>query len=330
MRVRVLSLFFLLQGLYFPGAQGLAVSGQDPASATVSASTVVVVSIRTLRFGGWSADGSTGIETRKIEAVVRPKLVLKGEIATPIDQDVSVVLVQERHPGGIIWDGLSFWSYQTVREGTSLVVFSRKDGGDLQEILASPEIAQEIQENSPTVADIRFIVSMVGKSDDAQRDALFAYLQRSTARHGEFLGRYAAAVYPVENASRYRVSILDIVGNKLTDEGMRHFMAAVFKHVRASDAPSRIQMRFAAVILRVLAARGTDADSAADRLQVDVLENYVPWLMTMEPSRHGIADLLRRRERKRVVDRLAVLETDDRISPGVRDTASRLRNLLLR
>jgi hypothetical protein len=294
---------------------------------------IFVISVISVTPSQWQPAPPVGAETRTLTLAVRLQKNLRGEISLPVGTTTQLTVKQLKYPAGMIWDNPEYWSYINVQPDQIYLVFSQNPERDLAVLLQRPDQTEEASQGT-AVEDVEFILQNTKVLLAEQTRTLTAWLKDSTPGHGWHIGEYASALLfhlPAKDAAELH----DFVESghfdeKLTEDGRHAFLVASFQRIQSSQQQQRndLMTMLAKETLRLLLGQQAAFPS---KVQVDLVENYLPWLVGSSEARNLLKrNILTETQRSNAISELKTLEKNTRLSASSRQNLANLREILER
>lgn len=314
-------------------AQGRTPSNNLLEIPLLQAKHIFVVSIISVSPSQWQSAQPSGSQVRTLTLALRLQKNLQGELSLPEGATGEVTVKQLKYPAGMIWDNPEYWSYTDLRPGQTYLVFSRKDERDLTSLFERPDRTEEVSKGT-AAQDVEFILQNAKLPLTEQEHNLISWLKDTRTRHGWHIGEYVAALL-VSASGKNAIELRDFVNSgrvdeKLTEEGRHALLVAAFQRIKSSQRQLGDELMAALTkeALRLLLGE-KQPGIFPTREQLDLLDNYLPWLIASPQVRTLLKqDVLTEAQRPTAVAELRTLENSNKLPAGSREVLVSLREVL--
>jgi hypothetical protein len=263
------------------------VNGMYAANPVMQHASILLVEIADAKASPWS---QATPQMRTVTVRFRASRVLKdadglGLAAGEFTADVP----QSRWPAGRIGDNPYAWSYIDIEPGQRYLVFSDLKENDPSAMFTAPDLLEGVSGDADIVADVELILAAASGSTAQQARAVAAVLRRAGSPRSHLLAHYAASLL-ASGAEADTATLAEAVqateNLPFSKEGRRSFLFQLFQFARTVDDPQGGLVRaFVEELLRAFLVEARVADSGLTGTQINILQNYVPWLQSSERAR---------------------------------------------
>lgn len=294
---------------------------------------IFVISITSVAPSQWQSAQPSGSEVRTLTLGLRLQKNLRGELSLPVGATTEVPIKQLKYPAGMIWDNPEYWSYIDVRPDQTYLVFSQGAERDLASLLQRPSRTEEVSQGT-AVQDLEFVLQSTKAPLAEQAHQLTTWLKDTRIKHGWHIGEYAAALL-FNVPGKDTVELRDFVDSgrideKLTEDGRHGLLVASFQRIKSSQQKqgNELMTVLAKETLRMILEQRA---AFPTKTQVDLLENYLPWLVASPQVRNLLKEnVLTEGQRSNAIAELHMLEKNDKLSADGRQNLANLREILER
>lgn len=241
-------------------------------------------------------------------------------------------LLQARWPGGRIGDNPYFWSDKDVRRGQQYLIFSNVKNKSLGVMFESADMAEPVSGSEDTIEDVNLVLSTSALPLYRRSQLVADALQNPAKPRSRFLAEYAAAILAAgtDSDTTPLASSLETVNiGSFSQPARSYLLWQLFQQGRTADyPPNNLLQVFVTLVARYFVAGPEQPPPELDPLQVEILQNYVPWIRSSERA----AAILRKESSlpmmQEVRHKTAQIAADTRIAVERRTQVREFLNLI--
>ncbi|HZB89474.1 MAG TPA: hypothetical protein VE291_12490 [Terracidiphilus sp.] len=277
----------------------------------------------------WKDDNSSQIDARTLNVQFRLDKNIRGDLDFKEGATTFVALKQARFGSGVIWDNPEFWSYYDLTAGQSWMIGTDGHANDLQTLLQHPKSVEQVS-GTEAVQDVELMIQNCNLSAAEQGDKLAEWLEQTKEPRGSHIGEYAAELLAglasPGNTKLEQMAKDGTLEKRLTEDGQYAFLVALYQASRSSVSPqdSTVQVLTGDTIDFLF----TSGHNPASKMQRDIIQNYLPWLVSLPQAKPIMRETMNDARRKQVVTQLQLLSSGSSLSSTDRETLARLSELL--
>jgi hypothetical protein len=319
--------FLLLLSLHpLHGALSL---GSPTETTILQDNHIFVLTVVAVNPSPWKEETSR-TEARILNVRFRLDKNIRGDLDLKEGATAAVDLKQVRLRGGIVWDNPEFWSYYDLISGQSWMIGAESTATDVQTLLQHPKLA-EVVSSPATVEDVQFMVQNFELPVAEQADRLAEWLDQTKEARGPRIGEYTAALLanPAASANMKLEKMAEdrTLEKRLTEDGQYAFLVSLYQAERSKSAvsPDSTARVLTRETIEFLFASSHNPES---KMQRDIIQNYLPWLITLPQAESILRETMNETERSQVIAQLQRLSSSSSLSSRDRETLASVRELL--
>lgn len=292
---------------------------------------VFTISVLSATASQWKNSESSNSMTRSVAVSLHVEQIFRGHLSTGVGASIDVTVKQIRYGAGIVWDNPELWSYIDLNQGQEYLIVSNKAIDDAARIFQSPDRVEQIA-GTTAAQDLEFLFRNVALPIGQQAVQLSVWLQRTNVPHGWHIGKYAG--WLLSQTSLREIGLLREFISKegekvLTKDGEHAMLVELFQQSHGKQQQNDEVIKVLAIgTMQLLTPRQQRSDKP-DKLQLDIIENYLPWLLSSQQARTLLkTDVLSPNDKIHALAGLDALSKSANISPQNRDILKILSDLL--
>jgi len=245
----------------------------------------------------------------------------------------TVVLPQERWPHGRLDGSIAFWSDKALQTGQTYIVFTNARLDRTARLFEVPEMVEPVTDNVNAVSEIEWIVKSMDLPLTVQARSVARLFQPEQRSKGRFLAEYAAGLLAFGTDSD-TVELAQVLETKegsaaLSSSAQQTLLWELFQRARSVDVPPANLLRvFDRLVARNIEEAGDTTQIGLSALQVNILQNYVPWIAKSERASSMMKISIPFDEARRLRLKVDKLEQNRNISVEQREALKQFRSLI--